>query len=41
MGNLFTLKERLGEEAPREVYGYRPYILAFSASWVKYHGAFI
>lgn len=33
MKNLFALKERPGDEAPPEVYGIRPYILALSASW--------
>jgi MFS family permease len=35
MRNLLRLKEQPGEEAPGEVYGIRPYILAFSASWVS------
>lgn len=34
MRNILKLKERVGEEAPKEVYGWRPYALAFSASWV-------
>ena len=33
MWNPFALKERPGDEAPREIYGYRPYLLAFAASW--------
>jgi hypothetical protein len=34
--NLWTLKERPGEEpVPREVYGYRPYLLAISVAWVR------
>src|SRR5689334_3693728 len=36
MPNPFALKERPGEEAPREVFGWRPYALAFSASWVSH-----
>lgn len=35
MKNIFKLKERPGEEAPKEVYGWRPYALAFAASWVR------
>lgn len=45
MRNPFALKERPGEEAPLEVYGYRPYLLAFAASWASamygYDSAFI
>ncbi|KAH7031468.1 general substrate transporter [Microdochium trichocladiopsis] len=45
MRNPFELKERPGEEAPKEVYGHRPYLLAFAASWASamygYDSAFI
>jgi MFS family permease len=49
MGNnksMFKAKAHSGEEdAPKEVYGYRPYLLAFSASWASamygYDSAFI
>lgn len=33
MRNVFALRERPGEEAPSQIYGWRPYALAFSASW--------
>lgn len=33
MRNIFALKENPGDEAPPEIYGFRPYLLAFSASW--------
>ena len=35
MWNPLKIKERPGDEAPPEVYGWRPYALAFSASWVS------
>ncbi|KAL5405202.1 hypothetical protein PMIN06_009471 [Paraphaeosphaeria minitans] len=45
MRNALALKERPGEEAPPQVYGWRPYALAFSASWASamygYDSAFI
>ncbi|KAH8660054.1 general substrate transporter [Xylariales sp. PMI_506] len=45
MFDIFRLKERPGEEAPPEIYGIRPYLLAFSASWASamygYDSAFI
>ncbi|KAF2655721.1 general substrate transporter [Lophiostoma macrostomum CBS 122681] len=45
MRNIFELREKQGEEAPKEVYGWRPYALAFSASWASamygYDSAFI
>ncbi|KAI1871942.1 uncharacterized protein JN550_004145 [Neoarthrinium moseri] len=45
MHSIFKLKEHPGQEAPQEIYGYRPYLLAFSASWASamygYDSAFI
>ncbi|KAF2010036.1 general substrate transporter [Aaosphaeria arxii CBS 175.79] len=45
MRNILKLRERPGEEVPQEVYGWRPYALAFSASWASamygYDSAFI
>lgn len=35
MKNPFRIEERPGEEAPREIYGYRPHLLAMSASWAS------
>lgn len=34
MKNLFALKDVTDGETPPEVYGYRPYLLSFCASWV-------
>ncbi|KAJ3533336.1 hypothetical protein NM208_g6030 [Fusarium decemcellulare] len=33
MRNIFSVKDNPNDQVPREVYGYRPYLLAFSASW--------
>ncbi|TPX07829.1 uncharacterized protein E0L32_010516 [Thyridium curvatum] len=45
MKNPFALKEDPGSNIPKEVYGYRPYVLAFSAAWASamygYDSAFI
>ncbi|KAF4909517.1 putative quinate permease [Colletotrichum viniferum] len=45
MRNIFSLHDDPGSDTPKEVYGYRPYILAFSASWASamygYDSAFI
>ncbi|KAH8883071.1 general substrate transporter [Thozetella sp. PMI_491] len=45
MRNIFHLKENAGEEAPPEIYGWRPYGLAVAASWASamygYDSAFI
>ncbi|KAF4818456.1 Quinate permease [Colletotrichum siamense] len=45
MRNIFSLQDDTGSDTPKEVYGYRPYLLAFSASWASamygYDSAFI
>ncbi|CAK7221289.1 hypothetical protein SBRCBS47491_004477 [Sporothrix bragantina] len=45
MKNPFRIEERPGEEAPREIYGWRPHLLALAASWASalygYDSAFI
>ncbi|KAF0324851.1 MFS quinate transporter [Colletotrichum asianum] len=45
MRNIFSLQDDPGSDTPKEVYGYRPYLLAFSASWASamygYDSAFI
>lgn len=35
MRNVFALKQAPGSNIPDEIYGYRPYLLAFSAAWVS------
>ncbi|KAH8894591.1 general substrate transporter [Thozetella sp. PMI_491] len=45
MKNVFKLEQEPGSKIPKEVYGYRPYLLAFSAAWASamygYDSAFI
>ena len=45
MRDIFRPKELPGEEAPKEIYGWRPYVLSFSAAWASamygYDSAFI
>jgi MFS family permease len=35
MKNPFALKQEIGPDVPREIFGYRPYVLAFSAAWAS------
>ncbi|KAI1297105.1 general substrate transporter [Xylaria venustula] len=35
MRNIFELKDLQGTDVPKEIYGYRPYLFAFCASWVS------
>lgn len=37
MKNIFALKTDPGSNIPDEIYGYRPYLLSFSAAWVSLH----
>ncbi|KAL1845345.1 hypothetical protein VTK73DRAFT_648 [Phialemonium thermophilum] len=45
MKNIFALHQVPGSNIPNEIYGYRPYLLAFSAAWASsmygYDSAFI
>ena len=33
--NPFAVDDRFHPDTPKQVYGYRPYILSFSAAWVS------
>ncbi|GAW16293.1 hypothetical protein ANO14919_057160 [Xylariales sp. No.14919] len=45
MRNIFEVKDPEGSNVPKEIYGYRPYLFAFCASWASamygYDSAFI
>jgi hypothetical protein len=35
MQNPFALSGGVGEDIPRQIFGYRIYLVAFSATWVR------
>lgn len=35
MKNPLTVEDTSGSKHPKEIYGYRPYLLSFSAAWVS------